>query len=140
MKTVVGTLFGPQTDNGGVRGRKDNPRALQNDSVGVAQAQKGRKGMDHAAIKAKSGPERRMRRIKAALAAMPEKRRLKIEKRAKDCPPSMRTQYLELACGIGTKSVAIKAFCRECVGYDRASVTDCTALACALWPFRPYQE
>jgi len=33
----------------------------------------------------------------------------------------------------------IKAFCPECVGFDRAAVTGCTAWACPLWEIRPYQ-
>jgi len=35
---------------------------------------------------------------------------------------------------------AIKAFCGECNGFDRQAVADCTAFACPLWNFRPYQH
>jgi hypothetical protein len=35
---------------------------------------------------------------------------------------------------------AVKAFCQECVGYERRAVTECTAYACPLWRFRPYQN
>jgi hypothetical protein len=34
---------------------------------------------------------------------------------------------------------AIKAFCTECVGYDRLAATGCTAYACPLWRYRPFQ-
>lgn len=35
---------------------------------------------------------------------------------------------------------AIKAFCLYCTGYERAEVTNCTSLACPLYPYRPYQK
>lgn len=35
---------------------------------------------------------------------------------------------------------AIKAFCLECVGFDRKAITECTAPACPLWNFRPFQH
>ena len=35
---------------------------------------------------------------------------------------------------------AIKAFCQECAGYERRAVTGCTAYACPLWRYRPYQK
>lgn len=35
---------------------------------------------------------------------------------------------------------AIKAFCGECVGYERLAVTECTAYACPLHAYRPYQK
>jgi hypothetical protein len=34
---------------------------------------------------------------------------------------------------------AIKAFCLHCVGDKRADVTSCTAYACPLYRYRPYQ-
>lgn len=35
---------------------------------------------------------------------------------------------------------AIKAFCLQCVGYIRKDVTNCTAEACPLYAYRPYQH
>jgi len=35
---------------------------------------------------------------------------------------------------------AIKAFCLECCGFDHKAITECTAYACPLWNFRPFQE
>jgi hypothetical protein len=29
--------------------------------------------------------------------------------------------------------------CLECVGFDRNAITECTAPACPLWNFRPFQ-
>lgn len=34
---------------------------------------------------------------------------------------------------------AIKAFCLECVWMETTAIQTCTATACPLWPFRPYQ-
>lgn len=39
-----------------------------------------------------------------------------------------------------SRAAAIKLFCLECVGCERAAVRDCTDQACALWPWRPYQR
>jgi hypothetical protein len=35
-----------------------------------------------------------------------------------------------------TRSQAIKAFCIECMGYQKSLVKDCPDLGCPLWPFR----
>jgi len=34
---------------------------------------------------------------------------------------------------------AIRAFCLQCTGYVRKDIRDCTAPACPLWAYRPYQ-
>ncbi len=39
-----------------------------------------------------------------------------------------------------SKAAAIKGFCLRCVGYLRNEVRDCTAYACPLHPYRPYQD
>lgn len=39
-----------------------------------------------------------------------------------------------------SRAAALKLFCLECVGCERAAVRDCTDQACALWPWRPYQR
>ena len=63
----------------------------------------------------------------------------KIEQRASQMPQTFVRVYLKAMRG---KSVAaaIRAFCAECCGWDRASVTNCTAPACALYPYRPFQD
>ena len=38
-----------------------------------------------------------------------------------------------------SRKMALKAHCVECMGYQRALVKGCTSLACALYPYRPYQ-
>lgn len=48
-------------------------------------------------------------------------------------------KVFERAYGGGSRTAAIKAFCLDCVGFQRSDITNCTALACPLWPYRPYQ-
>lgn len=38
-----------------------------------------------------------------------------------------------------SRSAGIKAFCLDCVGFQRSAIRDCTSLACPLYPYRPYQ-
>ena len=42
--------------------------------------------------------------------------------------------------GKSSPRAAIKAFCLHCTGYVRKDVADCTALACPLFAYRPYQD
>ena len=42
--------------------------------------------------------------------------------------------------GAASPRTAIKAFCLQCVGYMREDVARCTALACPLHGYRPYQR
>jgi hypothetical protein len=51
-------------------------------------------------------------------------------------PSSMRATYRKSTT---SRSAAIKAFCQECAGYDRATIRECKAEACPLLAFRPYQ-
>ena len=39
-----------------------------------------------------------------------------------------------------SRKSAIRAFCGECQGFDRAGIAGCTAYACPLWNFRPFQK
>jgi hypothetical protein len=43
------------------------------------------------------------------------------------------------ADAVRSRAAAVKLFCLECVGYTRKDVTGCTATACALYRWRPYQ-
>jgi len=38
-----------------------------------------------------------------------------------------------------SRSMAIKAKCAECCGFERDEVANCTSISCPLWRFRPYQ-
>jgi hypothetical protein len=42
--------------------------------------------------------------------------------------------------GTASPRQAIKAFCLQCVGYERDSITHCTSLGCPIFMFRPYQK
>jgi hypothetical protein len=59
------------------------------------------------------------------------------EQKMQSIPSSMQAAYRRSTT---SRSSAIKAFCQECCNYDRAAVRDCTAQACPLYAFRPYQS
>ena len=66
-----------------------------------------------------------------------EKRRAR---RLEACPPSCKRLLASCWSKNASPRQAIKAFCTECVGYDRAAVAACTAYECPLWQYRPYQQ
>jgi hypothetical protein len=61
-------------------------------------------------------------------------------KRMNYVPPASRRLIAACWAKKAPPRQAIKSFCQECVGYDRSAVTECTAYACPLWNFRPYQK
>jgi hypothetical protein len=63
----------------------------------------------------------------------------KIQNRAADMPPIYRRNYLR-AVSRRSMAAAIKAFCLECVQWERAEVTHCTAPACPLYAYRPFVD
>lgn len=69
-----------------------------------------------------------------------EKITLKRASRLATTPTSCQTLFKRCWAGKASPRAAIKAFCLECVGFDRAAVTTCTAWACPLWPLRPFKE
>ena len=72
----------------------------------------------------------------------PEKalsRQEQIAERMAQIPESQQKGYLKAAHGKASPRSAIKAFCCECMGYERAEVTVCTDLACPLFLFRPFR-
>jgi hypothetical protein len=62
-----------------------------------------------------------------------------IRNRALQMPQSRRGIYLRSAAGTAPPRTAIKAFCLECMGWQREEVRLCTATACPLWLYRPYR-
>ena len=56
--------------------------------------------------------------------------------RLENMPSGSRTTYIRAMKGKSLAS-AVKAFCMECVGWQRVEVRDCTAHACPLYPYRP---
>ena len=55
------------------------------------------------------------------------------------CPDSWRMTLKRSWAG-NSRKTAIKAFCGECQGYERQAIANCTAYACHLWNFRPFQK
>lgn len=39
-----------------------------------------------------------------------------------------------------SRVAAIKAFCLECIGFNRDEIRKCSAPWCPLWAMRPYQK
>ena len=74
------------------------------------------------------------------LGMIPAERREAVARRAMQAPPKDRPGYLLAAAGRASPRAAIKAFCLECVGWQRAEVTRCTAPACPLWSYRPFRK
>ena len=61
----------------------------------------------------------------------------KIVQKLKDMPANYRRTYRDAMSGNSLRA-AVKAFCVECVCYQRDEVTLCTAADCPL--YRPYQK
>lgn len=61
--------------------------------------------------------------------------------RATMIPPKFRGAYLKAMQGKSLRA-GVSAFCRECMGWEDLpfAVRNCTALACPLYPYRPYQD
>ena len=72
------------------------------------------------------------------LSILDPSKRAQVEKRVADVPKSARLGYLRAPLGEGSPRQAIKAFCLECMGWDRAEVAQCTARACPLYEYRPF--
>ena len=74
------------------------------------------------------------------LGMIPTDRREAVANRAMQAPPKDRPGYLLAAAGRASPRAAIKAFCLECVGWQRAEVSRCTAPTCLLWLYRPFRK
>ena len=61
-------------------------------------------------------------------------------KRLDAASPMFRPVLESAYSGEASPRKAIKAFCLECVGYDRKAISGCTAPSCPLWLYRPYQN
>ena len=77
--------------------------------------------------------------ISKRLSEMRSSRRTLVLKRASDAPEAAQRGYLAAACGVASPRAGIKAFCMMCVCWQRVEVTLCTAEACPLWTYRPFQ-
>jgi hypothetical protein len=55
-----------------------------------------------------------------------------------DAPDSCQNTLSRAFSGCASPRGAIKAFCLQCVGFDRSEIKNCTARACALHAYRPF--
>lgn len=64
------------------------------------------------------------------------------ENRVRGAPESLRRLLRRVFEGKASPRSAIKSFCQSCMGFEdyKAGIRGCTALACPLWAYRPYQE
>lgn len=68
-----------------------------------------------------------------------EARNKRVEAVIADAPESVKKSLAGAFSGSVSPRAAIKAQCLVCVGYDRASIRDCTGYSCPLWQYRPFQ-
>lgn len=66
-------------------------------------------------------------------------RRPAVQRRLQQMPVSAKRAYLRAAIGTASPREAIKAFCMECVCWDRNEVRLCTGLPCPLFLYRPFR-
>lgn len=62
------------------------------------------------------------------------------KRRMESAPISVRGLLKRVFDGKSPRSGCIKAMCLECIGFDRAAITECTSYACPLWNVRPFQK
>ena len=62
-----------------------------------------------------------------------------IEHRCQQMPDIHLANYKKAIRGRSMKA-AIKAFCLECVCWQKEEIRLCTDLACPLYPYRPYKN
>jgi hypothetical protein len=55
-------------------------------------------------------------------------------------PESARGLMAKCHAGTASPRAAIKSFCLECCGFDRAAIAECGCVACSLWRYRPFQS
>ena len=69
----------------------------------------------------------------------PQEIQQKRERRIATAPALYRNILSRVLNGQKSKVLAIKAMCLECNGFEREAIAECTAVACPLWHFRPFQ-
>lgn len=62
-----------------------------------------------------------------------------IEHRCRQMPDIHLANYKKAMMGKSMKA-AIKAFCLECIQWQKEEVRLCTDLGCPLYPYRPYKN
>ena len=85
-------------------------------------------------------PQARKFSTQQELSLLNPTRRPFVRKRALQTPNSARRNYLLASTGRASPRAAVKAFCLECLQYDRAAIDDCTGYACPLYSYRPLKQ
>ena len=62
-----------------------------------------------------------------------------VQERLSEMPKSSMRAYLLAVSGRSLRA-AVKAFCAECVCWERDEVRRCTGTDCPLWAVRPFQR
>ena len=62
-----------------------------------------------------------------------------VQDRLEAMPVTCRGVYQRAMTG-KSRGAAVKAFCLECVGWNRKSVRDCTSPACPMFLYRPFRK
>ena len=62
----------------------------------------------------------------------------KIQEKINMMPINYRSNYEKAITG-KSRTAAVKAFCLECVCWQRNEVKNCTSVACPLFPYRAYE-
>ena len=62
----------------------------------------------------------------------------RIQKRLSDMPNAYRNNYRKAMNG-RNRTAAVRAFCLECVSWQRNEVKDCCSVECPLYLYRPYK-
>jgi hypothetical protein len=62
----------------------------------------------------------------------------RIQKRLSDMPGIYRNNYKKAMKG-RNRTAAVKAFCLECVSWQRNEVKDCVSVECPLYLYRPFK-
>jgi hypothetical protein len=63
----------------------------------------------------------------------------KIAKRRSDMPAIYRKTYDKAMTG-KNRAAGVKAFCLECMCWQKQEIKQCTAPQCPLYPYRPYSK
>jgi len=77
--------------------------------------------------------------LKHANLSLTTTERAAILKKLDSMPISTRALYLKARAG-KSLAAAAKGHCLECVAYDRTEVAKCSALACWMFPYRPFKD
>lgn len=78
-------------------------------------------------------------KVSEATTLVDQKRANRI-KAISDIAPSKIGLFQRVFSGVASPRAAIKAFCCECVAFDIEEIRQCTAPACPLYRYRPFQR